>query len=142
LITSVAQHILEMNNLNMEETVSSKTYLELLMDSQNQDGRFSLADIASSMWRNKAEHSAIRFLSFFTLCIIALLVLRIVSTREEIKHVISLLFPIGIGLLPLGILITSYVPNNLGAAVALTGAVCLVIAIIDASFHLYSGTKS
>lgn len=138
LITSVAQHVLEINKPGFERAMSETPVPNLATEIES----YSMKDLIPSLWRSEAGASTLKLLVFLALSIFALVILRVFSTSEEIRRIIALLFPIGIVLLPLGMILAYYIPNNLGAATALTGAVSLIIAIIQASVHLHGGTKN
>lgn len=142
LVTSIAQHVLEINKPYFEKAISEGTPIELTTGMESHVISSSLKDFIPTLWRSEVGYSTLKLMGFLALSIFALVILRTFSTNEELKRTIALLFPIGVVLLPLGMMLAYYVPNNLGAATALTGAVSLIIAIIDASLHLHGGTRN
>jgi hypothetical protein len=142
LVTSIAQHILELNKPYFERSVIQSLPAELTSSLESQTISPSLKDLIPTLWRSNVGYSTLRLIGFLALSIFALVILRTFSTNEELKRTIALLFPIGVILLPLGMMLAYYVPNNLGAATALTGAISLIITIIDASIHLHGGTRN
>jgi hypothetical protein len=130
LFTYLAQNILEMYKAPFDKR-------EYGVSQPSSDSEFFPV-----LWGDKINYSTLRLLGFSALSIFALILLRIFSTNQELKRIIALLFPFGIVLLPLGMMLSNYIPNNFGAAIALTGAMSLIISILDASIHLHTGTKN